>query len=71
MQYPVIRHNGKEYIYLYESLFCTAEINKIWKINYISIKMLYRTARKSNKSILKEINPEYSLEELMLKLKLQ
>ena len=27
--------------------------------------------RKSNQSILKEISPEYSLEELMLKLKLQ
>ena len=27
------------------------------------------TARRSNQSILKEINPEYSLEELMLKLK--
>ena len=30
-----------------------------------------RTARKSNQSILKKINPEYSLEGLMLKLKLQ
>ena len=30
-----------------------------------------RTARRSNQSILKEINPEYSLEGLMLKLKLQ
>ena len=29
------------------------------------------TARKSNQSILKEINPEYSLEGLMVKLKLQ
>ena len=29
------------------------------------------TARKLNQSVLKEINPEYSLEELMLKLKLQ
>ena len=29
------------------------------------------TARRSNHSILKEISPEYSLEELMLKLKLQ
>ena len=29
------------------------------------------TARRSNQSILKEINPEYSLEELTLKLKLQ
>ena len=30
-----------------------------------------RTAGRSNQSILKEINPEYSLEELMLELKLQ
>ena len=30
-----------------------------------------RTARRSNQSILKEINPEYSLEGLMLKLKLR
>ena len=29
------------------------------------------TAKKSNQSILREINPEYSLERLMLKLKLQ
>ena len=29
------------------------------------------TARRSNQSILKEINPEYSLEELMLKLRCQ
>ena len=29
------------------------------------------TARRSNQSILKEINPEYSLEGLMLKVKLQ
>ena len=29
------------------------------------------TARRSNQSILKEVIPEYSLEELMLKLKLQ
>ena len=28
-------------------------------------------ARRSNQSILKEINPEYSFKELMLKLKLQ
>ena len=34
------------------------------------LRMLW-TARRSNQSILKEINPEYSLETLMLKLKLQ
>ena len=30
-----------------------------------------RTARRSNQSTVKEVNPEYSLEGLMLKLKLQ
>ena len=34
-------------------------------------RLLRIPARRSNQSILKEINPEYSLEELMLKLKLQ
>ena len=29
------------------------------------------TVRRSNQSVLKEINPKYSLERLMLKLKLQ
>ena len=33
--------------------------------------VLEKTARRSTQSILKEINPEYSLEGLMLKLKLQ
>ena len=32
---------------------------------------MHISARRSNQSILKEINPEYSLEGLMLKLKLQ
>ena len=48
-----------------------------WRINAFELwcwKRLLRvpwTARRSNQSILKEINPEYSLEGLMLKLKLQ
>ena len=33
--------------------------------------MVLETARRSNQSILKEISPKYSLEKLMLKLKLQ
>ena len=33
--------------------------------------MARRSAKRSNQSILKEINPEYSLKGLMLKLKLQ
>ena len=41
--------------------------------NVVLEKTLERpwTARRSNQSILKEISPEYSLEGLMLKLKLQ
>ena len=48
-----------------------------WRINSFKLwcwRRLLRvpwTARRSDQSILKEINPEYSLEELMLKLKLQ
>ena len=34
-------------------------------------KTLDKTARRSNQSILRKTNPEYSLERLMLKLKLQ
>ena len=45
---------------------------KVAKSAYIKINYFYMTsARRSNQSILKEINPEYSLERLMLKLKLQ
>ena len=54
-------------------------INKVecWRIDAFELwcwRRLFRvpwTARKSNQSILKEIRPEYSLEGLMLKLKLQ
>ena len=35
------------------------------------LESLLETAKRSNQSFLKEINPEYSLEGLMLKLKLQ
>ena len=40
------------------------------KFNTMNLRVLW-TARRSNQSILKEISPEYSLEDLMLKLKLQ
>ena len=42
-------------------------------VNYIFVSRTESswTARRSNQSILKEISPEYSLEGLMLKLKLQ
>ena len=37
----------------------------------LGLLRVHWTARRSNQSVLKEINPEYSLERLMLKLKLQ
>ena len=55
---------------------CTIKKAQHWRIDAFELwcwKNLLRvswTARRSNQSILKEINPEYSLEELMLKLKL-
>ena len=52
---------------------CRAEVrwmvSKLWCWRRLS--RVPWTARRSNQSILKEINPEYSLEGLMLKLKLQ
>ena len=44
---------------------------ELWARNQRRLLRVPWTARRSNQSILKEINPEYSLEGLMLKLKLQ
>ena len=61
-------------MYGYES--CTIKKAECWRIDAFELwrQRLLRvawTARGSNQSILKEISPEYSLEGLMLKLKLQ
>ena len=62
-------------MYGYESW--TMKKAELWRIDTFKLwcwRRLLRvpwTARRSNQSILKEINPEYSLEGLMLKLKLQ
>ena len=48
--------------------------NIYWGFQIVVLEKFLRapwTARRSNQSILKEISPEYSLEGLMLKLKLQ
>ena len=45
------------------------DVFKLWYWSWF-LRVLW-TARRSNQSILKETNPEYSLEGLMLKLKLQ
>ena len=62
-------------MYGYESW--TIKKSECWRIDAFELwcwRRLLRvpwTARRSNQSILKKINPEYSLEGLMLKLKLQ
>ena len=62
---------------MYECESCTIKKVEHWKIHALKLKCWRRllrvpwTARRSNQSILKEIGPEYSLEGLMLKLKLQ
>ena len=63
------------FMYRYESW--TIRKAECWRIDVFKVwcwRRLLRvpqTARRSNQSILKEISPECSLEELMLKLKLQ
>jgi len=68
MVFPVV-------MYGYESwTIKKAECRRIDAFELWYLRRLLRvpwTARRSNQSILKEISPEYSLEGLMLKLKLQ
>ena len=62
---------------MYECESWTIKKTEYWRFDAFRLwcwRRLLRipwTARRSNQSILKEINPEYSLEGLMLKLKLQ
>ena len=62
---------------LYECESWTLKKAEHWRIDVFELRCWRRllrvpwTARRSNQSILKEISPQYSLEGLMLKLKLQ
>ena len=64
-------------VVMYGCESCTIKKAECWRIDAFELwcwRRLLRvpwTARRSNQSILKEISPEYSLEGLMLKLKLQ
>ena len=67
MVFPVV-------VYGCESFIKKAERSEIDAFEVWCWRRLLRVpwgARRSNQSIIKEINPEYSLERLMLKLKLQ
>ena len=68
MVFPVVMYRGKS------GTIKKAEHQRIDTFKLRCWRRLLRvpwTARRSNQSILKEINPEYSLERLMLKLKFQ
>ena len=77
---PIKVHRVKAMVFLIVMYGCEswaikkAEHRRIYAFKRWCWRRLLRfpwTARRSNQSILKEINPEYSLEGLMLKLKLQ
>ena len=68
MVFPVVRYGSESWT------IKKAECQRINAFELWCWKRLLRvpwTVRRSNQSILKEISPEYSLERLMLKLKLQ
>ena len=64
-------------VVIYRCESWTIKKDECWRIDafelwcWIRLLRVPWTARRSNQSILKKINPEYSLEGLMLKLKLQ
>ena len=64
-------------VVMYRCKSCTIKQTERWRTDVFKLwcwRRLLRSpriARRSNQSILKEINPEYSLEGLILKLKLQ
>ena len=67
MVFPVVMYECENWI------IKKAECQRIdaFKLCWKRLSSVPWTARRSNQSILKEINPEYSLEGLMLKLKFQ
>ena len=68
MVFPVVMY-GCESWTIKKAEHCRIDACELWC--WRRLLRVPWTARRSNKSILKEISSEYSLEELMLKLKLQ
>ena len=68
MVFPVVMYGGESWT-IKKAKCQRIDVFELWYWRRL-LKVPW-TARRSNESILKEINPEYSLEGLMLKLKLQ
>ena len=65
---------SSSHVWIWELDYKESWVPKKWCFWTVVLRRLLRvpwTTRRSNLSILKEISPEYSLEELILKLKLQ
>ena len=69
MVFPVVRYGCKSWTIKKAELNWRTDVFKLWC--WRRLLRVPWTAKRSNQSILKEISPEYSLEGLMLKLKLQ
>ena len=68
MVFPVVMYGCESWI-IKKAEHCGIDVFELWR--WRRLLGIHWTARRSNQSILKEISPEYSLEGLMLKLKLQ
>ena len=68
MVFPVVTYRSESWA-IKKAEYQRIDAFELWC--YIRFFRVPWTARRSNQSILKEISPEYSLEGLMLKLKLQ
>ena len=69
MVFPVVMY-GCESLTIKKTEHWRIDAFELWCWRRL-LRVPWTTARRSNQSILKEISPEYSLEGLMLKLKLQ
>ena len=69
MVFPVVTYRWESWILLKKAKRQRIDAFKLWC--WRRLLRVPWTARRSNQSILKKLNPEYSLEGLMLKLKLQ
>ena len=68
MVFPVVMYGCESWI-IRKAQYQRIDVSQIWC--WRRLLRVPWTARRSNQSILREISPEYSLEGLMLKLKLQ
>ena len=67
MVFPIVMYECKSWI-IKKAEHWRMDVFELWCWRFLRVPW---TARRSNQSILKEIHPEYSLEGLMLRLKLQ